>query len=68
MPCNSAPTTEHLIREIRELARLFEELTDSVHEIHAELTQLQEQLGINEIRIKERLVARAFRARTNKPN
>ena len=68
MPCNNAPTAEHLIYEIRELARLFEELTDSVHEIDAELTQLQEQLGVKELRITERLVARPFRAPTNKPN
>lgn len=68
MAYNNAPTTEHLIHEIRELARLFEELTYSVYEMHAELTQLQEQLGVKELRIMERLDARPIRARTNKPN
>jgi hypothetical protein len=38
--------TENLIRKIKELAELSDELTVSVYEIRAELAQLQEQLGI----------------------
>ncbi|HTT21292.1 MAG TPA: hypothetical protein VMG82_20345 [Candidatus Sulfotelmatobacter sp.] len=68
MPCKNAPVTEHLIREIRQLARLLQELTSSVHEFHAELAQLHEQLGITELKINEPRIARPYRARTGKPN
>ena len=68
MPYDSAPTTEHLLREIRELARFCGEVTDSIHEIHAELVQLQEQLGRKEFKVKEWPVSRTHPARTNKPN
>jgi len=68
MPYDSAPTTEHLLREIRELARFCGELTDSFHEIHAELVRLQEQLGRKEFTVREWPLLRPHLARTNKPN
>ena len=68
MPYDNAPTTEHLICEIRELARFCGELADSIHEIDEELHRLQEQLGIKEFRVKEWPISRSHLARTNKPN
>ena len=68
MPYDNAPTTERLLREIRDLARFCDELTDSVQEIHEELLRLQEQLGIEECEVKQWPVLRPHLARTNKPN
>lgn len=63
MRSEKTPTTENLIREIRELARLSEELTVSAHEIRAELAELQERLGI-----QQQLETQPCYARINKPN
>ena len=68
MPYDNEPTTEHLICEIRELARFCAELTDGIHEIHEELVRLQEQLGVEEFEVKEWPVLRPHLQRTNKPN
>jgi len=68
MQYDNVPATEHLIRELRELVRFCEELTDSIHEMHAELVRLHEQLGIEEFRVKEWPVLRPHLARANKPN
>ena len=57
------PTTENLIREIRELAKLSDELTANAHAIRAELAQLQEQLGI-----QQQLEAQPRHARSSRPN
>ncbi|HEX7193545.1 MAG TPA: hypothetical protein VF207_01150 [Chthoniobacterales bacterium] len=57
------PITEALIREIRELARLSDELTANAHAIRAELAQLQEQLGI-----QRPLGAPSGYGRNNRPN
>ena len=48
MRSEKTPTTENLIREIRELAKLSDELTANAHAIRAELAHLQEQLGIQQ--------------------
>ena len=68
MPCDNEPTTEQVICQIRELARFFEELTDSIHEISAELVRLREELGIKESSINQWLGSPAQRVRSRKPN
>ena len=68
MPSKNDPTTERLIQEIQELERPSDELTDTVHHIHAELIRLREQLGTEEVRINKLLMARPHRARCTKPN
>jgi hypothetical protein len=62
MRFEKTPITENLIREIKELARLSDELTVGVYEIHAELAQLQEQLGI------QQQMHEWHNVRTSKPN
>jgi hypothetical protein len=62
MRFEKTPITENLIREIKELARLSDELTVGVYEIHAELAQLQEQLGI------QQQMHEWHHVRTSKPN
>jgi len=68
MPYDNAPTTEQLLRKIRELERFREERTDSIHEIPAELVRLQEQLGPKEFRFREWSVLQDHRAGLNNPN
>jgi hypothetical protein len=63
MRSEKTPTTENLIREIRELAKLSDELTANAHAILAELAQLQEQLGI-----QQRLEGKPGYMRTSRPN
>ena len=57
------PITEALIREIRELAKLSDELTANAHAIRVELAQLQEQLGI-----QQKLEVASGYARNSRPN
>lgn len=57
------PITEALIREIRELAKLSDELTANANAIRAELAQLQEQLGI-----QQRLELQPRSGRSSRPN
>ena len=68
MPYDNAPTFEHLIREIRDLARFAQELTDSINEIRAQLIRLEAQFGIEDFRVKELPVLRNHQAGCNKPN
>jgi len=62
MVSENAPTTQKLICEIRELAKLAEEFTAYAREMRAELSELQEQLEV--IRQYQVLTYE----RTNRPN
>jgi hypothetical protein len=63
MRSEKTATTENLIREIRELAKLSDELTANAHAIRAELAELQEQLGI-----QQRLEGQRVYTRISRPN
>ena len=55
--------TEDLIREVRELAKLSDELAANADAIRSELAKLQEQLGI-----QQRLGVQPPHVRTSRPN
>jgi hypothetical protein len=63
MASEKARITENLIREIRTLAKLSEELTAGAREIRAEIAWLQEQLGL-----EQQFDVRPCQERTSKPN